>query len=112
MKITVTPKHIQRGKRGHADHCPMAIALNEQCPAYEATVGNDRVHFTSLLNPVKMITINLPFSAQMFVQAFDGERLTEDSPRVFDIPTPESVVTKLPESTPVPSALESVNASY
>lgn len=74
MKITVTPKHIERGIHGKSTHCALAIAINEQLPGCEAGVGVGSFWVQSLLPKYPCFFLDLPYSAQEFVIDFDCRR--------------------------------------
>lgn len=78
MKITVTQKHIRRGKRGSPSNCPIAIAMNEQCPTYETFVGGFQIFLMPLLGGPKVVT-QPTIEAQIFIADFDVGRLTAKS---------------------------------
>lgn len=99
MKITVTRKHIARGVPGDPSNCPLAIAINEQCPTHEARVyGMVGGIFLESLIDGSELRVPMTWEAMRFVVAFDGGRsLTKrhwwqrrrETQHVFDIPIPE-----------------------
>lgn len=112
MKITVTQKHIDRGIHNNPMHCPLAIAINEQCPTYESVVYgvSTGIELISLLDG-SVTSVELPWIAMQFIVQYEDGRLEKKrwwnrmKPReyVFEIALPEPVVTKPLKST---SALE------
>lgn len=101
MQIVVTQKHIARGIKGHPRGCPLAIAINEQCPAYEAAVCSYLL-LVPLLEQNECFDIPLTTEAVSFFVDFDQGRLPlTHRTYVFDIPIPESCVAKSVERSPV-----------
>lgn len=72
MKLNITEKHIDSGRKGNCAHCPIALAVKEQFPgfddvqvySFEIYVGRNIFLFT---NECKE-------RAKDFILAFDGER--------------------------------------
>lgn len=120
MKITVTQKHIDRGIRGKATDCPLAIAINEQCPAYEASVTLHSVWLISLANG-SLQEYPITREAFHFVSAFDAGvfnrrwwhwfKAPRPLERTFDFPLPEPVATPRRARTSVFDGLETSTTS-
>lgn len=104
MKIIVTQQHIQRGKRGSASDCPLAIAISEQCPAYETSVASV-LRLKHLLDEEWITVGAMPDEAIKFFVRFDKMGSTAFIKQhwwqwglkreyAFDLPIPESCSTE------------------
>jgi hypothetical protein len=84
MKISVTQKHINKGKRAYSDSCPIALAVRELgYPKW--TVGSRYIY-----SPFD-VTIELPKSAQKFIKVFDrrgGRKLVKPFAFIARLPKP------------------------
>lgn len=76
MKIQVTQKHINEGKRGECFNCPIALAL------LEATGQQWDVSFHMACS--WHYNLNLPEIAQEFIGRFDYEKTVK--PFEFELP--------------------------
>lgn len=65
MKVTVEQRHIVKGRPGHPNYCPIALAVKDMFPGKEIGVGNN--FFLSIGEE----WYSIPRSARNFIDAFD-----------------------------------------
>ena len=83
MIVNIEQRHIDNGKPGNPEQCPIALWLFEQT-GHHYFVGDDCV-YTRFDNPL----CNLPVVAQDFVRCFD-----DDVPvKPFSFTLPDSILT-------------------
>jgi hypothetical protein len=82
MKITVTQEHIDRGKRGKCDSCPIALAILDDVSIDEAKVGAIIATISRKKPIISWSRVStedyyLPQSAIDFVRKFDDSSHVE-----------------------------------
>ncbi len=80
MKITVTQRYIDKGKRAFPDKCPVALALRHVFPGSDVSVGTIHAHIDDK-------SYRLPRTAYTFIFDFDLERPVK--PFSFVLPKPK-----------------------
>lgn len=78
MKITVTAEDIEKGKPAAAEQCALALACR-RAGLVNASVDNDTIDFW-------LGSAQLPASAQLFIEMFDGG--LEVEPFEFELEVP------------------------
>jgi hypothetical protein len=71
MKVDITQKHIDNGKRFSSFMCPLALALEDACPGRRFSVGPSTATIFELDGEEQ--TYRLPPKAQEFVATFDRQ---------------------------------------
>ena len=69
MKITVTKKDIQNGRRENPWFCPIARAIKRQCK-----LTGSRVSIGARSAAVDYVNLDIPKSAQKFIDNFDNKK--------------------------------------
>lgn len=78
MIVNITQEHIDRGQKGRAHRCPMALAVRDQL-----NLSTEQVAVTQYTLYIDCKSYILPPTASNFVRAFDAGR--EVSPFTFEV---------------------------
>lgn len=92
MKVKITQKHIDEGKRHHPCKCPIALALDELLvppggPTRYIYVGDESAWVGR--DEKTCHRFRLPLEARQFIRAFDERGSKIVSPCEMDLPIPE-----------------------
>jgi hypothetical protein len=68
VRVEVTKNHIQRGRKGNVNYCPIALALKEQLGLRQVRVGGIHITFGPQFGG---LSVRLPRQAAKFITAFD-----------------------------------------
>lgn len=91
MRISVTRKHISRGRQGCATLCPVAMALNDILPiGYQALVFETEIRIQN----GQKLEFHSPRSVERFVRAFDTKKSLVN-PFSFNLKVPKSKLKNL-----------------
>lgn len=79
IRVTVEEKHIKAGRRGQANSCPIALALNEQYDTEESHVS----YKWCFVGPIGDHPYDLSRRAIKFIEDFDNGEKVEPATFVF-----------------------------
>ena len=68
MKVTVNEYHIEKGRRGKADECPVAMAINNRAECFGASVAIGVIVF---LRNKKRWRATVPLDVRHWIGRFD-----------------------------------------
>ena len=68
MQVTVSENHIQNGKRGKADECPIALAINTKADCFLASMNDSVITF---LQNKRTYRATAPVEARYWMRSFD-----------------------------------------
>jgi hypothetical protein len=88
VNFSLTQDHINSGKPGIPDKCPVALCIKEKFQEYDVMIGLDASNEANCF--INLTSISLPYIVQRFVDNFDARKPVR--PFNFPVKIPDSLL--------------------